>query len=118
MLIGLVIGTLAIQGSFKSFRDDRAGGADGPADHSVFRHGCRGDPRKLTGRSIYTTDRGHLHHRLLRRGFSNRSVLLCVSLFCLVTAAGTGQPGPETGTGGRAGHVARRRDAHRQPFVR
>src|SRR5262249_39680326 len=44
--------------------------------------------RKLTGRSIYTTDRGHLHHCLLRHGFSSRHVLLCVSLFCLVTVAG------------------------------
>ena len=35
--------------------------------------------RKLTGRSIYTTDRGHLHHCLLRRGFSTWRVLLLVS---------------------------------------
>ena len=41
--------------------------------------------RKLTGRSIYTTDRGHLHHCLQRRGLSNRWVLLWVSLFCFVT---------------------------------
>ena len=44
--------------------------------------------RKLTGRSIYTTDRGHLHHCLLRRGFSTWRVLLLVSSFCLVTGVG------------------------------
>jgi UDP-GlcNAc:undecaprenyl-phosphate GlcNAc-1-phosphate transferase len=44
--------------------------------------------RKLTGRSLYTTDRGHLHHCLLRRGFSSRRVLLWVSLFCLLTVIG------------------------------
>jgi UDP-GlcNAc:undecaprenyl-phosphate GlcNAc-1-phosphate transferase len=44
--------------------------------------------RKLTGRSIYSTDRGHLHHCLLRRGLSTRGVLLAVSLFCLLTIIG------------------------------
>jgi UDP-GlcNAc:undecaprenyl-phosphate GlcNAc-1-phosphate transferase len=88
MLIGLMIGTLAIQGSLKGpatvalvapmalltipFLDTAA---------AIIR-------RKLTGRSIYTTDRGHLHHCLLRRGLSNRRVLLWVSCCCLFTGAG------------------------------
>jgi UDP-GlcNAc:undecaprenyl-phosphate GlcNAc-1-phosphate transferase len=88
MLIGLVIGSLAIKGSLK-----------GPATFAlaapvailaipildtlaaIFR-------RKLTGRSIFTTDRGHLHHCLLRQGFSKGKVLLFVSLFCVATAMG------------------------------
>jgi UDP-GlcNAc:undecaprenyl-phosphate/decaprenyl-phosphate GlcNAc-1-phosphate transferase len=41
--------------------------------------------RKLTGRSLYISDRGHLHHCLLNRGFSARLVLLWVSLACAVT---------------------------------
>src|SRR4029077_1417936 len=44
--------------------------------------------RKLTGRSIYTTDRGHLHHCLLRQGFSKITVLLFISLLCLMAVAG------------------------------
>jgi UDP-GlcNAc:undecaprenyl-phosphate GlcNAc-1-phosphate transferase len=44
--------------------------------------------RKLTGRSIYTTDRGHLHHCLLRQGFSKVTVLFFVALFCLLAVAG------------------------------
>src|SRR5262249_40778972 len=44
--------------------------------------------RKLTGRSIYTTDRGHIHHCLQRRGLSTRGALFCLSLFCLVTVFG------------------------------
>src|SRR5262249_36143897 len=44
--------------------------------------------RKLTGRSIYATDREHLHHCLLRRGFSPRHVLFWVSCFCLWTVIG------------------------------
>lgn len=89
MLIGLVIGSLAIKSSLK-----------GPATialaaplailaipildttAAIFR-------RKLTGRSIYTTDRGHLHHCLLRQGFSKITVLFFVAMFCLLAVAGT-----------------------------
>ena len=45
--------------------------------------------RKLTGRSIYTTDRGHLHHCLLRSGLSSRRALALVSAFCMITVFGT-----------------------------
>src|SRR5262249_61979046 len=44
--------------------------------------------RKLTGRSICTTDRGHLHHCLLRRGFSTAGVLWIVGTFCVLACAG------------------------------
>jgi UDP-GlcNAc:undecaprenyl-phosphate GlcNAc-1-phosphate transferase len=44
--------------------------------------------RKLTGRSIYSTDRGHLHHCLLRHGMPVWCVLVVVSGSCLVTVAG------------------------------
>jgi len=40
--------------------------------------------RVLTGRSIYATDRGHLHHRLLDR-FSHRTMLLVVAVLCGIT---------------------------------
>lgn len=44
--------------------------------------------RKLTGRSIYSVDRGHLHHSLSKRGFGPRTSLLWVALLCSATAAG------------------------------
>jgi UDP-GlcNAc:undecaprenyl-phosphate GlcNAc-1-phosphate transferase len=44
--------------------------------------------RKLTGRSLFATDRGHLHHCLLGHGLSIRRALLLVGGLCLVTAAG------------------------------
>jgi UDP-GlcNAc:undecaprenyl-phosphate GlcNAc-1-phosphate transferase len=87
MVTGLVLGTLGIQSSFKApatipllvpltiltipFLDTAA---------ALVR-------RKLTGRSIYTTDRGHLHHCLRKRGFSVPQVLVCVSILCGLTAA-------------------------------
>jgi UDP-GlcNAc:undecaprenyl-phosphate GlcNAc-1-phosphate transferase len=89
MLIGLVVGVLAIQSSLKSpatvalmtplvlmtipIVDTTA---------AILR-------RKLTGRSLYATDRGHIHHCLLHRGFSHWKVLLLVSSLCLVTVLGT-----------------------------
>ena len=42
--------------------------------------------RKLAGRSIYVTDRGHLHHRLAAKGFAGRRLLGVVGLMCGITA--------------------------------
>lgn len=44
--------------------------------------------RKLTGRSIYTTDRAHLHHTLKNRGLGDRSLLLVVGILATITASG------------------------------
>ncbi len=44
--------------------------------------------RRLMGRSIFAVDRGHLHHALMKRGFSPRVSLLWVALLCTTTAAG------------------------------
>jgi len=44
--------------------------------------------RKLTGRSIYDTDRGHLHHALIGKGFGPRKALLLFFAMCLMTATG------------------------------
>lgn len=44
--------------------------------------------RRLTGRSIFAVDRGHLHHALMKRGYSPKVSILWVALFCLTTAAG------------------------------
>src|SRR5207248_447736 len=44
--------------------------------------------RQLTGRGLATTDRGHLHHKMLERGLSPRKVLAVVGGLGLVAAAG------------------------------
>lgn len=44
--------------------------------------------RRLTGRSIFAVDRGHLHHSLMKRGYSPRVSLLWVAVLCLTTATG------------------------------
>lgn len=88
MLIGFVLGALAIRCSFKQatayaffapiallaipFIDTAA---------AIIR-------RRLTGRSIYTVDRGHLHHRLQKQGYGPRISLLWVGMLTATTAIG------------------------------
>jgi UDP-GlcNAc:undecaprenyl-phosphate/decaprenyl-phosphate GlcNAc-1-phosphate transferase len=88
MLIGLVVGVLAIQSSLKSPATIALAAPVALLTVPFFDTLAAITRRKLTGRSIYTTDRGHLHHCLLGRGFSSRRALLCVSLCCLLTVAG------------------------------
>ena len=44
--------------------------------------------RRLTGRSIYTTDRGHLHHAMAKKGLSPQASLIWVGLLTMTTATG------------------------------
>lgn len=87
MLIGLVVGVLAIDASLK-----------GPATVAlampallvlpIFDSSMAILRRTLTGRSIFSTDRGHLHHCLQGHGLSNRRVLLLVGGLSLVASLG------------------------------
>lgn len=43
--------------------------------------------RFLRGQPIFRADRGHIHHRLLDRGFSQRTVALILYAFCGLAAA-------------------------------
>ena len=88
MLVGLVVGVLAIEGSLKAPATIALSAPMVLLTLPIFDTTAAIIRRKLTGRSIYTTDRGHLHHCLLRRGFSTWRVLLLVSSFCLLTGAG------------------------------
>jgi UDP-GlcNAc:undecaprenyl-phosphate GlcNAc-1-phosphate transferase len=88
MLIGLLLSALAIRCAFKQ-----------PSAYAFFAPiALLAIPfidtaaaiirRRLTGRSIFTVDRGHLHHALMKRGYSPRVSLLWVALLCMTTAAG------------------------------
>jgi UDP-GlcNAc:undecaprenyl-phosphate GlcNAc-1-phosphate transferase len=44
--------------------------------------------RRMTGRSIFAVDRGHLHHELLKQGYSPVASIVWVALFCTITAVG------------------------------
>lgn len=44
--------------------------------------------RRLTGKSIFAVDRGHLHHKLMKRGFGPKTSLAWVALLSAMSAAG------------------------------
>jgi UDP-GlcNAc:undecaprenyl-phosphate GlcNAc-1-phosphate transferase len=88
MLVGLVIGVLAIESSLKGPATVALAGPLALLVIPIFDTSAAIVRRKLTGRSIYTTDRGHLHHVLQRSGMSNRLVLLLVVGLCLLASGG------------------------------
>lgn len=88
MIIGLVLGFLAIQCSSRSAGTMSLSVPIVLLLIPIFDTTAAILRRKLTGRSIYTTDRGHLHHVLLRRGLSVQHVLALICFFCLLSALG------------------------------
>jgi UDP-GlcNAc:undecaprenyl-phosphate GlcNAc-1-phosphate transferase len=88
MLVGLIVGVLGIQSSLKGPATIALAAPLAIMTVPILDTGLAILRRKLTGRSIYTTDRGHLHHCLLRRGLSSRGVLLCVATLSFITVWG------------------------------
>lgn len=86
MLIGLVVGTLAIQGSLKGAGTVLLAAPLAFWTIPFFDSAAAILRRRLTGRSIYDTDRAHLHHCLMRRFGSNRKVVGWVAGGCCFTA--------------------------------
>jgi UDP-GlcNAc:undecaprenyl-phosphate/decaprenyl-phosphate GlcNAc-1-phosphate transferase len=79
MVIGLTIGVLSIRSFLK-----------GPATVTLaapFALLILPIFDTLTGRSIFSTDRAHMHHCLLRKGLTVRGVLLLVAGLCGLAAA-------------------------------
>jgi UDP-GlcNAc:undecaprenyl-phosphate GlcNAc-1-phosphate transferase len=88
MLIGLLIGTLAIRASLKGPATVALAAPLAVWAVPILDITAAIARRKLTGRSVYTTDRGHLHHRLLAATGNNALVVGLVSFACVVTCAG------------------------------
>ncbi|MCG8448173.1 MAG: undecaprenyl/decaprenyl-phosphate alpha-N-acetylglucosaminyl 1-phosphate transferase [Pirellulales bacterium] len=88
MLIGLVVGALAIGASLKGTATVGLAAPLAIWALPMFDSFTAIVRRKLTGRSIYDTDRGHLHHRLMALFGKNTYVLAVVAVCCAVTCAG------------------------------
>jgi UDP-GlcNAc:undecaprenyl-phosphate GlcNAc-1-phosphate transferase len=86
MLIGLVVGTLAIQGSLKGPGTVLLAALLAVWTLPILDSAAAILRRKLMGRSIYSTDRGHLHHRLMERLASHRKVLVAVAICSMATS--------------------------------
>jgi UDP-GlcNAc:undecaprenyl-phosphate GlcNAc-1-phosphate transferase len=89
MLIGLTIGVLAIQSSLKAQATISLATPLAILVLPILDTLAAIIRRKLTGRSIYATDRGHLHHCLMNKGISHHRILFTVSGLCLVAVMGT-----------------------------
>jgi len=86
MLIGLVLGTLALRCTFKEAATLAFAGPLAIWAIPMFDSVAALLRRKLTGRSMYATDRGHIHHRLLTRGLSAKQAVALIGGLCLITA--------------------------------
>jgi UDP-GlcNAc:undecaprenyl-phosphate GlcNAc-1-phosphate transferase len=87
MIIGLVLGTLALKSSTKEAATLAFAAPLALWAIPMFDSGVAIARRWLTGRSIYASDRGHIHHRLLTRGLSAWQAVLIVSGLCAITSA-------------------------------
>ena len=88
MLIGLLLGALAMRTSLKEATAISLFVPISILAIPLFDSSIAILRRKLTGRSIFSVDRGHLHHSLLRHGLSNTGLVFVVSGLCVVVAAG------------------------------
>ena len=85
MLIGLVVGCLAIRASIKGAGTVLLAAPLGVMTIPLLDSFAAILRRRLAGRSVYAPDRGHLHHRLLARFGSKYKVLACVAVCSAVT---------------------------------
>ena len=83
MLIGLLVGVMAIQASLKGAGTVLMAVPLALWTIPIFDSAAAIIRRKLTGRSIYTTDRAHLHHHLVER-MGHRMTLICVGSVALI----------------------------------
>jgi UDP-GlcNAc:undecaprenyl-phosphate GlcNAc-1-phosphate transferase len=88
MLIGLVLGALAVSARLKGPATGALGASVALVLLPVLDTTAAIVRRKLTGRGLATADRGHLHHVLLRSGLSVRRALLVVAGLALIASAG------------------------------
>lgn len=88
MALGLVLGTLAVECSFKEAATVAFAAPLALWAIPVFDSVVALARRKLTGRSMYAFDRGHIHHRLLLCGLRPWQTLAIVAGLCLLTSAG------------------------------
>ena len=88
MLIGLMVGAMAVRALLKTQGTFLLAAPLAIWAIPMLDSGAAILRRQLTGRSVYATDRGHIHHRLLQTLGSNIKVLMVVSACCLLTSVG------------------------------
>jgi UDP-GlcNAc:undecaprenyl-phosphate GlcNAc-1-phosphate transferase len=85
MLIGLLVGAVAIRGSFKAPATAALLVPTAVLTIPIFDGLAAVIRRRLTGASVCCPDRGHIHHCLHRRGWSNWQILALIGSLCALT---------------------------------
>jgi UDP-GlcNAc:undecaprenyl-phosphate GlcNAc-1-phosphate transferase len=85
MLVGLACGTIAVMASAKSSAAMAFAVPIAVWSVPILDSFAALVRRKLTGRSMFSPDRGHLHHSLLVRGWSVQQAALFIALICATT---------------------------------
>ena len=88
MLIGLTLGAMAIRSSIKGPTTVALAAPVAVWAIPILDSLAAIVRRKLTGRSVYATDRGHLHHCLMEKFGSPRRTLAWIVSCCVVTSLG------------------------------
>lgn len=88
MTVGLVLGALAIRSSLKGPATVAMAAPMAVWSVLILDVGAAILRRKLTGQSIYTSDRGHMHHVLQSRGLGRGGTVLFIGGLCAVCAGG------------------------------
>lgn len=88
MLIGFLLSALAIRCTFKQNSFYAFLAPIALLSIPFIDTGAAIVRRRLMGRSIFAVDRGHLHHTLMKKGYSPRVSLMWVALLCTMSAAG------------------------------
>lgn len=87
MVIGLILGVLAIQGAVKTSATLAITVPAVIMSLPMFDMVLALVRRKLTGKRFDTADRQHVHHRLMDRGLSQWQALCIIGALCLATGA-------------------------------
>ncbi len=85
MLIGLVVGALAVNTANKAPAAVAMAVPLAVWSIPILDSAAAILRRKLTGRSLFAADRGHMHHSLLTRGWTVRQAALFITLICATT---------------------------------
>lgn len=88
MTIGLLLGAIAIRSSLKGPATVAMAAPTAIWAVLIFDVGAAILRRRLTGQSIYASDRGHLHHVLQRHGMSGPFTVLIIGILCAICALG------------------------------
>ena len=88
MMIGLVLGVVAVRASLKEPTTFALAAPIAIWTLPILDALMAILRRRLTGRSILLPDRGHLHHRLSEHGFSTRESLIVIAVLTAITTIG------------------------------